>query len=195
MARLSFTWAFALGKSRANCLDSGMLSVLIESRNQEAELAHTLSALVAGAVEGLVSDVIVLEHGAGEGVERVADAAGCRFMRSWDLPDVIRQSRGDWVLVLEPGARPLSGWVETVSEHIALENSPARFSRSKRHRRSLWQRLFSKRCPLEVGVLLPKSMALEKASAGGDSPFMLARRQMTRRLSCEIIPAWAMIRT
>ena len=71
----------------------------------------------------------------------------------------------------------------------------ARFSRSKRHRRSLWQRLFAKRCPLEVGVLLPKSMALEKASAGGDSPFLLARRQMTRRLSCEIIPAWAMIRT
>ncbi|WP_180897884.1 glycosyl transferase [Martelella soudanensis] len=172
-----------------------MISVLIESRNQDAELAYTLSALVTGAVEGLVSDVIVLEHGSGEGVERVADAAGCRFMRTWDLPEVIGQLRGDWVLVLEPGARPLSGWVETVSEHIALENRPARFSRSKRHRRSLWQRLFTRQCQLEVGVLLPRSMALEKAAAGGGSPFLLARRQMTRRLSCEIIPAWAMIRS
>lgn len=172
-----------------------MISVLIESRNQEAELAYTLSALISGAVEGLVSDVIVLEHGSGEGVERVADAAGCRFLRSWDLADVLAQSRGEWILVLEPGARPLSGWVEAVSEHIALENRPARFSRSRRHRRSLFKRLFSRPCALEVGVLLPKPMALEKAAGSGGSPFLLARRQMTRRLSCEIIPAWAMMRT
>ena len=167
---------------------------MIESRDQEAELAYTLSALVTGAIEGLVSDVIVLDHGSGEGVERVADAAGCRFLRSWDLPDVIDQSRGEWILVLEPGARPLSGWVETVSEHIALENRPARFSRSRRHSPSLWKRLFSRPCALEVGVLLPKAMAMEKAAGGCDSPFLLARRQITQRLSCEIIPAWAMIR-
>ncbi|WP_174801527.1 glycosyl transferase [Martelella limonii] len=171
-----------------------MISVLIESRNQEAELAHTLSALVSGAVEGLVSDVIVLEHGANEGVERVADAAGCRFLRSWNLPDVIAEARGNWILVLEPGARPLSGWVEAVSEHIALEERAARFSLSRRHRRSLWKRLFSRPCALEVGVLMPKAMAVEKASSAGDSPFLLARRQVTRRLSCEIIPAWAMLR-
>lgn len=171
-----------------------MLSVVIETNNHEAELAHTLSTLVVGAVEGLVSDVIVLDHSSDDGTERVAEAAGCRYLRAWDLPDVMRQARGDWILVLEPGARPLSGWVEAIFEHMALETRPARFSRSRRHRRSLWHVLFKPRCPLEVGVLLPKPLAVEKAEACGKSPFSLARRQMTRKLSCEIIPAWASVR-
>ncbi|AMM83062.1 glycosyl transferase [Martelella sp. AD-3] len=171
-----------------------MLSVVIETNHHEAELAHTLSTLVVGAVEGLVSDVIVLDRGSDDGTERVAEAAGCRYLRAWDLPEVIRQARGDWILVLEPGARPLSGWVEAIFEHMALETRPARFSRSRRHRRSLRHVLFKPRCPLEVGVLLPKPLAVEKAEACGASPFALARRQMTRKLSCEIIPAWASVR-
>ena len=40
-----------------------MLTIIMESRDSEAELAQTLSALVSGAVEGLVRDVIVLDHG------------------------------------------------------------------------------------------------------------------------------------
>ena len=40
-----------------------MLTVLMECHDQESELAQTLSVLVAGAVEGLVSDVAVLDHG------------------------------------------------------------------------------------------------------------------------------------
>ncbi|WP_106308592.1 glycosyltransferase [Martelella mediterranea] len=171
-----------------------MLSVVIETTNHEAELAHTLSTLVVGAVEGLVSDVIVLDHGSDDGTERVADAAGCHYLRSWDLAEVMRQARGDWILVLEPGARPLSGWVEAIFEHMALETRPARFSRSRRHRRPLRQVLFQRRCPLEVGVLMPRQLAVEKAQACGKSPLALARRQMTRKLSCEIIPAWASVR-
>ncbi|HUH48874.1 MAG TPA: glycosyltransferase, partial [Mycoplana sp.] len=49
-----------------------MLTVLMECHNNEAELAQTLSALVAGAVEGLVRDVIVLDHGSSDGSSRVA---------------------------------------------------------------------------------------------------------------------------
>nr|WP_272213089.1 hypothetical protein [Marinicella sp. W31]MDC2879033.1 hypothetical protein [Marinicella sp. W31] len=171
-----------------------MLSVVIETNNHEAELAYTLSALVVGAVEGLVSDVIVLDHGADDGTERVAEAAGCRYLRAWDLPEVMRSARGDWILVLEPGARPLSGWVEAIFEHTALETRPARFSRSRRHRRTLWQVLFRRQGPLEVGVLLSRQLAVEKAEAGGKSSIVLARRQITRKLSCEIIPAWASVR-
>lgn len=59
-----------------------MLTVIMETKDNEAELAQTLSALVAGAVEGLVSDVIILDHGSTDGSPRVADAAGCRFCLS-----------------------------------------------------------------------------------------------------------------
>ena len=171
-----------------------MLSVLIETDNQEAELAHSLSALVIGAVEGLVSDVIVLEHGSGTGTERVAEAAGCRFFRSWELESVITEARGDWILVMEPGARPLSGWVESVSEHIAVGTRPARFSCSRRHQAPLWKRLFRRRCQLETGVILPRQTALDKAAACGQSPFALARKQMTEKLACEMVPASALVR-
>ncbi|TIR96069.1 MAG: glycosyl transferase family 2, partial [Mesorhizobium sp.] len=36
-----------------------MLSVLIETRNDEEGLARTLASLIGGAVEGVVRDVIV----------------------------------------------------------------------------------------------------------------------------------------
>ena len=84
-----------------------MLTIITETRDNEAELAQTLSALVAGAVEGLVSDVIVLDHASQDGSCRVADAAGARFCTSWDMTEIVRSARGDWLLLLEAGARPL----------------------------------------------------------------------------------------
>ena len=59
-----------------------MLTIIMETRDNEVELAQTLSVLVAGAVEGLVSDVIILDHGSRDGSVHVADAAGCRFCSS-----------------------------------------------------------------------------------------------------------------
>lgn len=183
-----------LGKPAMLCICRDMLSVIIECDNNEAELAHSLSALVTGAVEGLVSDVIVLDHGSADGSERVAEAAGCRYFRSWNLEQVIAETRGDWIMVLEPGARPLTGWVEAVSEHIATDSRPARFSCSRHHRMPFWNRLFSRRCPLEVGLIMPKAAARERAAASGPSPFTLAGRMVTRRLSCELVPARVMMR-
>lgn len=169
-----------------------MLSVLIECQNHEAELAHTLSSLVAGAVEGLVSDVTVLDSTANQATAQIAEAAGCRYFQSWALRDVISSARGEWILVLEPGSRPLTGWVEVVSEYMVTQAKPARFSVSRGHRRNLFQRLFTRPGQIEVGLLMPKRTAEEKAEAGGPSTDVLAYRQSARRLSCEIVPAWAM---
>ena len=41
----------------------GMLSVLIETRNDEEGLARTLASLIAAAVEGVVREVIVCDLG------------------------------------------------------------------------------------------------------------------------------------
>ncbi len=88
-----------------------MLTVIMECHDQEPELAQTLSVLVAGAVEGLVSDVIVLDHGSTDGSAFVADAAGCRFYQQWDMKDVLASARGRLLLLIEPGARLGQGWV------------------------------------------------------------------------------------
>ncbi|MCX8996324.1 glycosyl transferase [Rhizobiaceae bacterium BDR2-2] len=167
-----------------------MLTVLMECRDQEPELAQSLAVLVAGAVEGLVSDVVVLDHGSKDGSERVADAAGCRFHSDWNLGDVLGTVRGEWLLLMEAGARPQFGWVDELSEYVTLNRDPARFSPSRTYRRPLLKRLMQPSPPLETGIVLSRSQALSVARA--DMKLCeLARGLKSRRLSSEMIPAWA----
>jgi hypothetical protein len=170
-----------------------MLTVLLECRDNEPELAYTLAVLVSGAVDGLVSDVIVLDHGSSDGSARVADAAGCKFLRQWDLKETIRAARGEWLLLLEPGARLQSGWIEEILEYAALARRAASFSPSRRFRPSLLKRVLRRKTGLENGYLMPKVKAVEIVGAGS-SLSTLASAEKPGRLRTEIIPAWT-IRT
>ena len=165
-----------------------MLTVLLECRDNEPELAYTLAVLVSGAVDGLVSDVIVLDHGSRDGSARVADAAGCRFVDKWELHDVLRTARGEWIMLLEPGARPQAGWIEEVLEHASLSKAPARFSPSSRFRRPFFKR-WKRSGPLELGFLMPKRQASALARPGMDLS-ALTRASSVRKLRAELIPAW-----
>lgn len=167
-----------------------MLTVLLECRDNEPELAHTLAVLVSGAVDGLVSDVIVLDHGSSDGSARVADAAGCRFVDKWELQDVLKTARGEWIMLLEPGARPQSGWIEEVLEHASLSRTPARFTPSSRFRRPFFKR-WKRSGALEHGFLMPKREAAALAKAGADLT-ALTRASSVRKLRSELIPAWVM---
>ncbi|EJZ20412.1 hypothetical protein, partial [Rhizobium sp. Pop5] len=143
-----------------------MLTVVLECHDQESELAQTLSVLVTGAVEGLVSDVIVLDHGSRDGTSRVADAAGCRFHSDWDIKDIVRSARGEWLLFVEPGARPQGGWIDEISEYVALNRLPARFTASRGYRRPFFKRIGRAAPPLELGFLMPRKLALATARSG-----------------------------
>lgn len=165
-----------------------MLTIVLECRDSEAELAQTLSALVAGAVEGLVRDVVVLDRGSRDGTAKVADAAGCRFLEAWDMKDVVGAARGEWLLLLEPGARPLGGWVEVLAEHLATSRAPARFAIPRGHRLPFLRRFGRRPAPLERGFLLTKREAAAMARPGmGLEQF--ARGGAVRTLSAEIVPA------
>lgn len=165
-----------------------MLTVVMECRDNEAELAQTLSGLVSGAVEGLVSDVVVLDRGSSDGSAQVADAAGCRFYREWTLSDVLKAARGEWILVIEPGARLQKGWIDEVMEYVATGNRPARFSPARHFRPPFLKRMFARRKPLEHGVLLTKRLALEAAGPDMDLTALVAGLKAVT-LSSEVIPA------
>ncbi len=154
-------------------------------------LAQTLSGLVAGAVDGLVSDVIILDHGSVDGSRIVADAAGCRIYQQWNLPEVLTAARGTWLMVLETGARPQSGWVEEVTEYLTSSHKPARFSPSKTFRKPIRHKLFGPRIPLEAGFIIPKAAALALARDGMKLS-ELAANTKSMRLRSEIIPAWVL---
>lgn len=168
-----------------------MLTVMMECRDQETELVHTLSVLVAGAVEGLVSDVVVLDHGSQDGTARVADAAGCRFYRQWEMRDVLSSARGEWLLLVEPGSRPLAGWIEAVGEHMALAVTPARFSTARDHRRPFYMRFGRSLPPLEEGYLLPKRHAVALVRSGMRLSDFVAKGR-PRTLTSEIVPSWVL---
>ncbi|MBO3759068.1 glycosyl transferase [Ciceribacter sp. L1K23] len=165
-----------------------MLTVIMECRDHEPELAQTLAGLVAGAVEGLVSDVVILDHGSTDGSSRVAEAAGCRFYEQWDMQEVVRAARGEWLLVVEPGARPAGSWIDEICEYIALNTAPAQFSPSRNHRLPLLRRLGRKASPLEDGLLLSKRQAMDLVKSG-TKLCELPRGLRMRSLSAELVPA------
>ncbi|MGE7371307.1 glycosyl transferase [Neorhizobium sp. NPDC001467] len=167
-----------------------MLTVLMECRDQEMQLAQTLSVLVSGAVEGLISDVVVLDHGSRDASARVADAAGCRFHQEWDIVDILGSVRGEWLLLLEPGARPQPGWIDELGEHLAMDRQVAKFSPSRHHLPSFLKRLSRRVPPLEYGFVMPKTKAMAVAQRGMRLA-QLVQRQKTVLLVSEMVPAWA----
>jgi glycosyltransferase involved in cell wall biosynthesis len=162
-----------------------MLSVLIETRNDEEGLARTLGSLVPAAVEGAVREVIVCDKGSSDQTYRIAEHAGCHFVANGGIAAGIRQAKGDWLLLIEPGAKLADGWVEAAVEHMTTSTTAARFSRSRGAGRTFLSRFFRRGRPLAHGLVITKRQAASLASKGRDSG-SLARGLSVKRLEGEI---------
>ena len=100
-----------------------MLTVLIETLNDEINLAHCLAALVPAATEGIVREVIVVDHGSEDGTLIVADAAGCTIVEARSNRDealrlAAGRARGDWLLFLPPSSVLPAGWQADVMAFV-----------------------------------------------------------------------------
>ena len=155
-----------------------MLSVLIETKNDEEGLARTLASLVGGAVEGVVREVIVCDGGSTDHTLRVAEHAGCHVVTQ-GLAVAVAQAKGDWLLMLEPGARPADGWIEAVLDHVARQQGPAKFERDEKL--PLLKRLFGVARPLAQGLLIRKSEAAQKQAGNG--------AELARMVSAKVLRA------
>jgi len=162
-----------------------MLTVLIETRNDEEGLARTLASLIGGAVEGVVRDVIVVDHGSTDQTHRVAEHAGCRFVSEGGIMGALGEAKGEWLLLLEPGARLEEGWTEAVLGHVTKTSMPARFTRSRSDRRPLFSRIFAAPTALSEGLLIRKGQAIALSKSAGSSE-AIARGLASRRLLAEI---------
>ncbi len=143
-----------------------MLTVLLECENSEPELAYTLSVLVSGAVDGVVSEVIVLDKGSQDGTARLADAAGCKISSELDIGGDSAFARGENGCCFRAGGRPQNGWVEEVLEHAAVDGKPARFSQSRRFRLPWFKRIMRRTAPLENGLARPQAGFARGAEIG-----------------------------
>ncbi|MGB6120085.1 MAG: glycosyltransferase [Mesorhizobium sp.] len=165
-----------------------MISVLIETMNDEPALARTLAALVEGAVEGVVREVIVCDGGSGDHSRALADEAGCVWLEAGGIAAGIARAKGDWLLLLEPGAILARGWVEDAMVHCSRSQMAARFARSRHAQRPLLSRLLGRNRALAEGLLIRKSQAASLAQTvkSGEA---IARGLASKRLAAEIVPA------
>lgn len=164
-----------------------MISVLIETHNNEEALARTLSSLVGGAVEGLVREVIVCDDGSTDQTHKVADHAGCGFV-SGNASTGVRKAKADWLLLLEPGARLVDGWMESVAAHIAKATIAGRLTRSRSQRLPFLSRVMPGNRGLAQGLLIRKSQAISLSRAGQNGEG-IARGLATKQLDAEIVVA------
>ena len=93
-----------------------MLSVIVATHESERILVPTLSALVPGAMSGLVTEVVVADAGSADATAEVADIAGCRFMVAEGDPgsrlqDAARSTRTPWLMFVRAGLIPEPGWM------------------------------------------------------------------------------------
>jgi glycosyltransferase involved in cell wall biosynthesis len=100
-----------------------MLSVVIATQDSERVLVPTLAALVAGAVGGVVREVIVADAGSSDGTAQVADGAGCRVLisnegRGARLKAAAASARAPWLMFLRPGIVPDATWIDECRRFI-----------------------------------------------------------------------------
>lgn len=100
-----------------------MLSVIIPTEGMEHTAVATLAALVPGAAAGIVSEVLLVDRGGSNVIERVADVAGCRYLsaegtRAAALAAGAREARSPWLMFLYAGAVLDHGWIEETTQFI-----------------------------------------------------------------------------
>lgn len=116
-----------------------MISVVIATLNSERPLVRTLAALVPGAIDGLVSEVIVADGGSHDDTAIVADAAGCNFLviegpLGPRLKMAAESARAPWLLFLCPGTILDSAWTAEATRFI--ERTPTHSSTAAAFRRN-----------------------------------------------------------
>jgi hypothetical protein len=100
-----------------------MLSVIIPTEGIEQPTVATLAALVPGAAAGVVREVLLVDRSDNGVIERVADVAGCRFLRfegtrAAALAAGAKQACAPWLMFLRPGAVLDTGWIEETTQFI-----------------------------------------------------------------------------
>lgn len=164
-----------------------MLSVIIEADHKHDALARTLTSLVAGAIDGIIREVIVCDPERDEQTQLIADHMGCVYLGGADISEGIAHSKNEWLLFLQPGARLVEGWDEATLLHMQREQSAARFSLSRHDRPPFWGRFLRQKNQLESGLLVSRQRVIDKTHT---SILDIARHiGRPKILNAQIIPA------
>lgn len=183
-----------------------MISVVIPTLNAESVLTGTLAALVPGAVDGLIREVIVVDGGSADATAKIADEAGATLIartggRGHQLAVGAHRAKFPWLLFLHADTVLEPGWEREAAAFMEAVDAGRRMPAAAAFRFALddaglaartLERLVALRCLLfrlpygDQGLLLPASLY---RSVGGYNPLPimedvdLVRRLRRRRMS------------
>jgi hypothetical protein len=101
-----------------------MITALILTDGRVEPLAATLAALVPGVAEGLVADAVVIGRKDDGSVAEIAEGVGAVYVavdheaHAWSAGAAL--ARRDWLLCLEAGDVPASGWIPALERFVAF---------------------------------------------------------------------------
>ncbi|MDP1737618.1 MAG: glycosyltransferase [Caulobacter sp.] len=93
-----------------------MISVVIQTLNNQATLPACLAALVPAAVDAIVREVIIVDRGSTDATLEIAEDAGAK--RADSLDAAVAMAKSDWLLILPPTLRLESGWDAEAAAHV-----------------------------------------------------------------------------
>ena len=94
-----------------------MLTVIIDARTRAARLPLLLSRLTAGAVDGLVRQVLILAAPDQPGIAELCEDMGAGAHPTF--AEAARVARAEWLMVLSADFRLRDGWIGALSDHLA----------------------------------------------------------------------------
>jgi glycosyltransferase involved in cell wall biosynthesis len=155
-----------------------MVSVVIPTSNSAATLPAALSALVPAAADGLVREVILVDHASSDQTFAIADAMGCEVIngpvaRGERLLVGARKARCSALLFLHADSVLASGFEREVRHCLETWESQGRFDRQAAVFRTLHEgyglrpRLSERMADLRASVL---------GLAYGESGLLISRR-------------------
>jgi rSAM/selenodomain-associated transferase 2 len=178
-----------------------VLSIVIPTLNAERTLGPTLAPLVAGVLDGLVRECVVVDGGSTDGTLAVAEGAGCRIVhagrgRGVQLRAGCAAAHGDWLLALHADTRLEGAWIGAVRRHLAHRPDRAGYFRLRFEDPApiarIWEAGVAFRCAAlalpfgDQGLLISRRLY---EAVGGYEPlplledFRLVRRLGRRRLA------------
>jgi hypothetical protein len=107
-----------------------MITIVIPTLDSERMLVPTLSALVQGATEGLVREVLLADGGSGDGTRTIAEAAGCEMVHGLAdegsrLAAAAETARSEWLMFVDPGAVLDDSWTREVGLFVSGNDASA----------------------------------------------------------------------
>lgn len=127
-----------------------MISVVFQVDSSGDAIARSLVPLVSGSIDGLVKKVIILAKEPGEAnlqdLQRLCDYSGAELLTGAACDQWPDHLKGNWVLMLEPGAILMDDWSNGIIDHINQQRQPARFPLYDPNAHlPFWQRLLNRR--------------------------------------------------